>query len=186
VLNTTTVPSQLNIAASFDRSLAYAAGLITGKEGRLLNACKSTRLEDFGDAMILNTIPAIALAPRVNILRDPFEGSSCQSYSEDPYLNGQLGSHGVRGIQEQGTMANSKQMGISSTGASAGDANCEVDIQVLHEVYWAPHEELVNAGVATIMCSYSKVNGVPACGNDENLNLTLRSDYNFTGIVTSD
>lgn len=129
---------------------------------------------------------AILLAPRVNILRDPFKGSFWQGYSEDPYLNGQLGAQAVRGIQDQGTLANSKQTGPSSTGASSGDTNSEVDLQVLHEVYWAPHQPLIDAGVATMMCSYAQINGVPACQHDELLNLTIRGDYNFTGAMMSD
>ncbi|KAJ5825343.1 Fn3-like domain-containing protein [Penicillium riverlandense] len=167
VLNATAIPSQLNIAATFSRELAYIAGAVAGSEARLLNA-------------------SILLAPRVNILRDPFEGSFWQGYSEDPYLNGQLGAQGVLGIQDQGTMANSKQTGPSSTGASAGDTNSQVDIQVLHEVYWAPHQQLIDAGVATMMCSYAQINGIPACQYDELLNLTIRGDYNFTGAMMSD
>lgn len=122
----------------------------------------------------------------MNILRDPFKGSFWQGYSEDPYLNGQLGAQAVRGIQDQGTMANSKQTGPSSTGASSGDTNSQVDLQVLHEVYWAPHQPLINAGVATMMCSYAQINGIPACQYDELLNLTIRGDYNFTGAMMSD
>lgn len=122
----------------------------------------------------------------MNILRDPFEGSFWQGYSEDPYLNGQLGAQGVRGIQDQGTMANSKQTGPSSTGASAGDTNSQVDLQVLHEVYWAPHQALIEAGVATMMCSYAQINGIPSCQYNELLNLTIRGDYNFTGAMMSD
>ncbi|CAI7579946.1 unnamed protein product [Penicillium pancosmium] len=167
VLNATAIPSQLNIAATFSRELAYIAGAVAGCESRLLNA-------------------SIILAPRVNILRDPFKGSFWQGYSEDPYLNGQLGAQAVRGIQDQGTMANSKQTGPSSTGASSGDINSEVDLQVLHEVYWAPHQQLIDAGVATMMCSYAQINGVPACQNDELLNLTIRGDFKFTGVVMSD
>ena len=83
-------------------------------------------------------------------------------------------------------MANSKQTGPSSTGASSGDKNSQVDLQVLHEVYWAPHQQLIDAGVATMMCSYAQINGIPACQHDELLNLTLRGDYNFTGAVMSD
>ncbi|KAK9244602.1 glycoside hydrolase superfamily [Lipomyces tetrasporus] len=82
-------------------------------------------------------------------------------------------------------MANTKQMGPRG-GAINGDLNSEVDIQVLHEVYWAPHEALIAAGAATIMCSYVQVNGIYSCQNDEMLNLTLRGDYNFTGIAMSD
>ncbi|KAJ5753743.1 Fn3-like domain-containing protein [Penicillium nucicola] len=163
VLNATAIPSQLNIAATFSRELAYKAGSVAGSEARLLNA-----------------------TPRVNVLRDPFEGSFWQGYSEDPYLNGQLGAQAVQGIQDQGTMANSKQTGPSSTGASAGDLNSEVDLQVLHEVYWAPHQPLIDAGVATMMCSYAQINGIPACQHDELLNLTIRGDYNFTGAMMSD
>lgn len=82
-------------------------------------------------------------------------------------------------------MANSKQFGPAS-GASEGDANSEVVLQVLHEVYFAPHEALAAAGVATIMCAGVEVNEVSSCQNDEMLNLTLRGDWNFTGIVVSD
>lgn len=40
VLNATAIPSQLNIAATFSRELAYIAGAVAGSEARLLNACK--------------------------------------------------------------------------------------------------------------------------------------------------
>lgn len=128
----------------------------------------------------------IALAPRVNLLRDPFDGSSWQAYSEDAYLNAQLGAEAVRGIQAEGTMANTKQIGPSSSGASAGDTNSQVDLQVLHEIYWQPHGALVDAGVATMMCSYAQVNGVPACQYQELMNRTVRGNFGFKGIVMSD
>nr|GAT49909.1 predicted protein [Mycena chlorophos] len=167
ISETTGIPTQLNLAATFSRSLAYAHGSVAGTEARFLNS-------------------SITLAPRVNILRDPWMGSFAQGYSEDPYLIAQLGVQAANGIQAAGTMANSKQFGPSSTGASAGDTNSQVDLQTLHEVYWAPHEALVRAGVATIMCSYAQVNGVPSCSYDEGLNLTLRGDYGFQGLVMSD
>lgn len=184
VEDTTAIPSQLNVAATWSRSLAYTAGEVAGREARLLNASKRS-LSDSG-LVDLTSVTGILLAPRVNILRDPLTGSFSQGYSEDPYLNGQLGAQCVQGIQDQGTMANSKQIGPSSSGASSGDANSQVDLQVLHEVYWAAHETLIEAGVATIMCSYAQVNGVPACQYDELMNSTLRGDFNFTGIVMSD
>ncbi|KAJ5679423.1 Fn3-like domain-containing protein [Penicillium macrosclerotiorum] len=167
VQDATAIPSQINVAATWSRSMAKAAGHVTGLEARLLKA-------------------GVALAPRVNLLRDPFTGSSWQSYSEDAYLNAQLGAQGVQGIQAEGIMANTKQIGPSSSGASSGDTNSQVDLQVLHEIYWQPHEVLVYAGVATMMCSYSQVNGIPACQYEELLNRTVRGDFNFTGIVMSD
>lgn len=136
--------------------------------------------------MYLHQATGVALAPRVNILRDPLEGNFWQGYSEDVFLNGQLGTQAVYGIQDQGTMANSKQIGPTGSGASNDNMYSEVDLQVLHELYWAAHGTLIQAGVATIMCSYTHVNGIYSCENNELMNLTLRGDYNFSGIVMSD
>ena len=138
VANTTAIPMQLNVGASWSRSTAYLAGQVTGLEARLLDQ-------------------NVALAPRVNILRDPINGNYWQSYSEDPFLNAQLGLQGSAAIQAEGTMANPKQIGPSSTGASAGDRNSVVDMQTLQEVYWSAPGALLEAGAATLMCSYTQV-----------------------------
>ncbi|OOQ90978.1 hypothetical protein PEBR_01999 [Penicillium brasilianum] len=142
IRDTTAIPSQINVAATWSRSMAKAAGHVTGLKARLLKA-------------------GIALAPRVILLRDPFDGSPWQAYSEDTYLNAQLGVEAVRGIQAEGTMANTKQIGPTSSGA-------------------------MDAGVATMMCSYAQVNGVPSCQHQELMNYTVRGDYGFKGIVMSD
>lgn len=167
VNNATAIPVQLNVANTWSKSAAYAAGKVTGQESYLLGN-------------------GIALAPRVNILRDPLTGNYWQSYSEDPFLNAQLGIQGVNGIQDQDTLANAKQIGPSSTGASSGDTNSIVDMQTLQEVYWsAPGALLAEAQSATLMCSYAQVNGVPAC-QYQPLFDTVRDIYNSTAIVVSD
>ncbi|KAE9057078.1 hypothetical protein PF006_g32519, partial [Phytophthora fragariae] len=130
VQNATGSPTQLNVAATWSPNAAYQHGVITGKEAKLFNL-------------------AVALSPRVNILRDPVTGNFWQSYSEDPFLNARLGVQGI---------------GPSSTGASAGDTNSVVDLQTLQEVYWVATGTLLQEGnAATLMCSYAQVNGVPAC-----------------------
>ncbi|CAK4031931.1 Family 3 glycoside hydrolase [Lecanosticta acicola] len=166
VENATAIPVQINVAATWDKSAAYAAGYIIGREARLLK-------QD------------IALSPRVNILRDPVTGNFWQSYSEDPFLNAQLGVAAVNAIQSQGTMADPKQIGPSSTGASAGDTNSIVDLQTLHEVYWSAPGALLKAGAATVMCSYAQINGIPAC-QYEPLYDAVRRVYNSSAIMISD
>ncbi|RLN73010.1 hypothetical protein BBJ28_00022535 [Nothophytophthora sp. Chile5] len=167
VQNATGSPTQLNVAATWSLDQAYNHGVITGKEAKLFNI-------------------AVALSPRVNILRDPVTGNYWQSYSEDPFLNARLGVQGVYGLQDQGSMANAKQIGPSSTGASAGDTNSVVDLQTLQEVYWvAPGTLLQEANAATLMCSYAQINGIPAC-QYEPLFDTMRNDYNSSAIVMSD
>ncbi|KAF2120049.1 glycoside hydrolase superfamily [Lophiotrema nucula] len=164
--NATAIPLQLNVAATWSKEAAYNAGMVTGKEANILGQ-------------------TVALAPRVNILRDPVDGNFWQSYSEDPFLNAQLGVQGVHGIQDQGTMANPKQIGPSSTGASNGDINSVVDMQTLQEVYWSAPGALLEVGAATLMCSYAQVNGVPAC-QYKPLFDTVRNMYNSSAIVVSD
>ncbi|OWY96506.1 Glycoside hydrolase [Phytophthora megakarya] len=167
VQNATGPPTQLNVAATWSLNAAYQHGVITGKESKLFNM-------------------AVALSPRVNILRDPVEGNFWQSYSEDPFLNARLGIQGVKGLQDQGSMANAKQIGPSSTGASAGDTNSVVDLQTLQELYWvAPGTLLQEGNAATLMCSYAQINGIPACQYEPLFN-TMRDDYNSSAIVMSD
>ena len=44
----------------------------------------------------------------------------------------------------------------------------------------------IEAGVASIMCSYNKVNGTFACGNADTLKTILRDELHFPGFITSD
>ncbi|KAG7388819.1 hypothetical protein PHYBOEH_007681 [Phytophthora boehmeriae] len=167
VQNATGVPMQLNVAATWSLDAAYQHGVVTGKESKLFNI-------------------AVALYPRVNILRDVYEGNFWQSFSEDPFLNARLGVQSTKAVQEQGTMANPKQIGPSYSGASGSAYNSIVDKQVLKELYWvAPGTLLQEGNGATLMCSYTKVNGVQACQNQDLFD-TIRNEYNSSAIVVSD
>src|SRR5512138_862413 len=67
-----------------------------------------------------------------------------------------------------------------------GNGDVLVDQQTLHEIYLAPFEAAVHAGVSSVMCSYNQVNGAAACGNDTTLNKILKGELGFEGFVTSD
>jgi beta-glucosidase len=45
-----------------------------------------------------------------------------------------------------------------------------VDERTQNEIYYPPFEGAIQAGVASAMCSYNKVNGVYACNNKNLLN----------------
>ena len=53
-------------------------------------------------------------------------------------------------------------------------------------MYLAPFKAVVDAGVASLMCSYNRIDGSYSCGNEETLKRILRSEYGFRGFVTSD
>lgn len=51
----------------------------------------------------------------------------------------------------------------------------------LQEVYMPPFEAAVQAGAAAVMCSYNKVNGAYACGDNHTLQQVLKQQLGFRG-----
>jgi beta-glucosidase len=119
----------------------------------------------------------------VNIDRDLEFGRGFNTYGEDPFLSAQMGVGEIKGIQSQHVMAQLKHfIGYDSEGTSIF-----IDDQALHEVYVAPFEAAIKkADVSSIMCSYNRINGTFACGNESMLTKILRDELGFKGFVTSD
>jgi beta-glucosidase len=124
----------------------------------------------------------VALQPFINIDRDITFARSYNTLGEDPFLNGAMGAAEIRGEQAQGVMSQAKHY----VAYDSDSYNIVVDQQTLHEVYVAPFAAAIQAGVASIMCSYNKVNGAFACGNPDTLKTILRDELGFKGFVTSD
>lgn len=54
------------------------------------------------------------------------------------------------------------------------------------QTYFPAFEACVREGlVASIMCSYNEVNGVPSCANDLFQNKVVRDQWGFTGFIVS-
>lgn len=123
----------------------------------------------------------ISLQPFINIMRDPVWSRAYNQFGEDPLLVGAIGAAEIRGIQSQGVMAEAKHY-IAYNGGN----DVIVGQQALHEIYAAPFADAVKAGVASIMCSYNKVNGAFACGNPDTLQKLLKQEIGFKGFVVSD
>ncbi len=153
----------MGVAATFSVSDAQANGLVIGREARALGI-------------------DISLQPFVNIFRDLEFSRGYNTFGEDPFLSGQMGAAEIRGIQSQHVMAQVKHY----IGYDSNASNIYIDPQTMHEVYVAPFDAAVQAGVASIMCSYNRVNGVFACGNGTTLTKILRDEIGFKGFVTSD
>src|SRR3984885_16140622 len=158
----TALPSTMALAATFSREDAQANGVVIGRDARALGI-------------------DLVLEPFINIYRDPGFSRSYNTYGEDPLLTGQIGAAVVRGIQSQGVMAQAKHYV-----AFGGGTDVQVDPQTLHEIYAAPFADVVAAGVSSIMCSYNRINGAFACGNQALLDGLLRAEMGFKGFITSD
>ena len=164
----TRVPSQgetatMGVAATFSPKDALDNGAVIGREDRA------------------NGID-VSLQPFVNIDRDLEFGRGYNTFGEDPFLTSVISAKEIEGIQSQHEMAMVKHYVAYDSNAT----NIFVDDQTLHEVYLAPFDAAIQAGVSSIMCSYNRINGAFACGNKHNLTTVLRGQMGFKGFVTSD
>jgi beta-glucosidase len=56
----------------------------------------------------------------------------------------------------------------------------------MHELYLWPFADAVYANVASVMCSYNKINFTWACESDIAMNRLLKNELGFKGYVMSD
>ena len=82
----TVFPQAIALAATFDEDLLQKIGDVVSTEGR----AKFNEFSRKGDRGIYKGLTF--WAPNVNIFRDPRWGRGHETYGEDPYLTGKLGS----------------------------------------------------------------------------------------------
>ncbi len=133
-----------------------------------------------------------ALAPVLDVARDPRWGRVEESYGEDPVLIGAIGSAYVRGLQghdlRQGVAATGKHfLGYAMSDGGRNWGPVQLGPRELREVYAEPFSAVIrNAGLATIMNSYASVDGLPCASNPALLTGLLREELGFSGVVVAD
>ena len=164
----TAYPTGVSMAASWDPDLVYQVGQGLAEETRFLG-CN------------------ILLGPCVNIMRVPLAGRNFESYSEDPYLAGQVGLAYVSGLQSLGIGASLKHFACNNQEFERNRGNSVVDERTLREIYLPAFETIVKGAQPwTVMCSYNRINGTYASENQKLLTRILRDEWEFKGLVVSD
>lgn len=132
-------------------------------------------------------------SPNVNIFRDPRWGRGQETYGEDPFLTGRMGVEFVKGLQGDDpkyfkTIATAKHYAVHSGPESSRHVfDAQVDDRDLRETYLPAFRDLVVEGkAASVMCSYNRFRGMPACGSPLLLQTILRKEWGFLGYVVSD
>jgi beta-glucosidase len=163
----TAFPSPVARGAAFDVGLEYRIGMAMGDE---LVAANFSML----------------LVPCVNILRHPFWGRAQETYGEDTYLLGRIGTGLAAGVQEYGA-ACAKHWAANNIERNRPSINSELDTQTLREVYGRHFEMIIqDGGVSCVMAAYNKVNDVKSTQNRTLLTTILRDEFKFKGLVISD
>jgi beta-glucosidase len=122
----------------------------------------------------------------INLLRHPAWGRAQETYGEDPYHLGQLGSALTRGVQKHNVMATIKHFAANSIEFSRFKVNVKMNERTLREVYLPHFKKCIENGCATVMSAYNKVNGFYCGHNAYLLRDILKGDWKFKGFVHSD
>jgi len=132
-------------------------------------------------------------SPNINIFRDPRWGRGQETYGEDPFLTGRLGTAFVRGLQGDDpkyfkTISTPKHYAVhSGPEPSRHTIDVKISLHDEEDTYLPAFRQAIVEGKAdSVMCAYNSINGEPACANKFLLQDTLRGAWNFSGYVVSD
>jgi beta-glucosidase len=181
----TVYPQAIGMAATFNDDLLKQVATAISTEARAkynLAIARDKHLQYMGLTF---------WSPNINIFRDPRWGRGQETYGEDPYLTGRMGTAFVQGMQGDDpnylkTAACAKHFAVHSGPENGrGSFNAIVDEKDLQETYLPAFHQLVNAGVASVMGAYNRVNGEP-CNISKTLQGILRNDWGFKGYLVTD
>ncbi len=132
-------------------------------------------------------------APMIDIARDARWGRIAESLGEDPFLAEVLAAAMVRGFQGDdlaatGTIAACAKhfAGYGASESGRDYATTNIPENELRNVYLRPFKSAIDAGVTTLMTSFSDLDGVPATASEFLLRQVLRDEWGFDGFVVSD
>jgi len=166
----------ITVGAAWNKELAHARGVSMGLEAK---------------AKGVNNL----LGPTIGPLgRTVLGGRNWESFSVDPYLCGAMGAQTVLGMQEN-VLATAKHFIVneqetnrqpSMFGFGNASIDATLDDKTMHELYLWPFQDVVKAGVGSVMCSYNRINGSYGCQNSYTQNGLLKTELAFQGFVISD
>lgn len=165
--NSTCFPVTMARGASWDRDLERRIGEVMGIEARAQGCTLSG-------------------AVCVNLLRHPGWGRAQETYGEDPYHVGEMGAALAQGIQAHNVVATVKHYALNSIENARFKVDVRIDGRTLREVYLPHFKRILDAGCASVMSAYNKMNGEYCGQNRELLTDILRHEWGFDGFVHSD
>ncbi|KAK9166162.1 hypothetical protein Scep_001353 [Stephania cephalantha] len=137
-------------------------------------------------------------APSVNLFRDPRWGRGQETTGEDPFVAAAYAVEYVKGLQGV-THAGDGELMLSACckhftgydlekwgGFTRYSFDAVISEQDFKDTYEPPFKSCIEDGKAScLMCSYNRVNGIPACARLDLLQ-QVRTEWGFNGYITSD
>ena len=166
---TTAIPIGTALAQSWNPGLAQRLGDVVGAE-----------MEHFGIHLWL--------APAFNLHRCVLCGRNFEYLSEDPLLAGRIAAAITRGVQSHpGRGVTIKHLACNNQETNRLNSNSSVSPRALRDLYLRAFEICVRrARPAAVMTSYNLINGVHTSESVELLEVILRQEWGFDGLVMTD
>ena len=173
----TVFPQAIAMASTWDTDLIERMGHVVAEESRAygIHQCYT---------------------PMIAVVRDSRWGRTEESYGEDAYLVGKIGTAYIKGLQGMGDqrfdrnhiIATAKHY-VGDGEPMAGDNGAAMDVSDynLFNVHLYPFRMAINeARVGSIMPAHHLLNGIPCNGNKYNINDIFRGEFGWDGLVVSD
>lgn len=179
-------PQPLNLAASFNISLAYQAGRLASRDTR-----------QAGISWLFSPLLGIAWEPKWSRVYETF--------GEDPVVVGSMAKKMIQGIQEPDVVdtntATATATATTIPSRAAASAKHWVGYSLPHDGHdrapsWIPTRHLfqyflppwkqILSQVETVMESYTEIDGVPNVANRNTLDTLLRRRMGFQGVLVTD
>ncbi len=172
VFGATVFPHNIGLGASRDTELAAKVAEATRRE-------------------VLATGVDWVFGPNLAVARDKHWGRCYESISESPELVAKFASPLVKSLQNSllhdSVIACAKHwIGDGGTGYGIDQGNTRLPLEELKRLHVTPFIEAINAGVLSIMVSFSSWNGTKCHASDFLLSNLLKKQLNFQGFVVSD
>ncbi len=172
----TSFPQSIALASTWDPELVTRVFSVAAREMRARGA-------------------QLALAPVVDVARDPRWGRIEETYGEDPHLVSEMGLAAIRGFQGETlplapdkvlvTLKHMTGHGQPENGTNVGPA--DISERTLRENFFPPFERAVTElPVQAVMASYNEIDGLPSHANRWLLHDVLRGEWSYKGSVVSD
>lgn len=170
----TIFPSQLGMACTWDPDLVARAARITAIE-------------------VAATGLHWTFSPVLCIARDLRWGRVDETFGEDPFLIGELGSAMVAGYQGEGlsdptaVLACAKHFaGYSETQGGRDASEADLSVRKLRSWFLPPFERVAREGCRTFMIGYQSMDGVPITANRWLLQDVLKGEWGWNGTLVTD
>lgn len=173
---TTVFPQPIGLSGTFDTELMEKAGLVAGKEARVLN-----KRHPNGHLMLWG--------PTVDLCRNPLWGRNEEGYGEDPFLTGEMSAAYTKGLADRRgkymqSIPTLKHFCANNTENERGTASSDIEPRTLNEYYYAAFERPITCGGAySVMAAYNELSGVPAVVNPD-IQKVLKDKWGLGFVVT--